>query len=170
MMAKKRARQGLLVAADAKEEVEVRGEEQEQGEEEGRGAAALAANFTSSGTPTTHITFACQIPPPSRRVLPPALCNGPRARILLLSFFTTTTKAKLWMEEGGNDNTLGLKNRMCYAAARGYRYVIEVVDNSKITKTPIMFYKTYLVSQYLQFTDWLVWMDYDLIVKNPHNW
>ena len=23
---------------------------------------------------------------------------------------------------------------------------------------------------YLQFTDWLVWLDYDLIVKNPHNW
>ena len=60
---------------------------------------------------------------------------------------------------------------MCYAASRGYRYVIEVVDNSKIQdKMPIMFYKTYLVSHYLQFTDWLVWMDYDLIVKNPHNW
>ena len=134
-----------------------------EGGADGRGSSSSSSIIVASSS-------ACQIPLPGRRVLPPALCNKPRARILLLSFFTTTTKARLWKEEDGNDNTLGLKNRMCYAAARGYRYVIEVVDNSKITKTPIMFYKTYLVSQYLQFTDWLVWMDYDLIVKNPHNW
>ena len=77
-----------------------------------------------------------------------------------------------------SDNTLGLKNRICYTAARGYKYIIEVVNtnakaNSALPKpldtTPIMFYKPYLVSHYLQFTDWLVWMDYDLIIKNPHN-
>ena len=113
----------------------------------------------------------CKIPLSEQRFLPPALCNKPRTRILLLSFFTTRTKARLWTEKFKNDNTLGLKNRICYATSRGYRYVIEVVDNSKIQNTvPIMFYKTYLVSHYLQFTDWLVWMDYDLIIKNPHNW
>jgi hypothetical protein len=132
------------------------------------GSSGVEALALGGGNGTSN---ACQIPLPSERILPPALCNKPSSRILLLSFFTTTTKARLWKEEDGNDNTLGLKNRMCYAASRGYRYVIEVVDNSKIQdKMPIMFYKTYLVSHYLQFTDWLVWMDYDLIVKNPHNW
>ena len=43
-------------------------------------------------------------------------------------------------------------------------------DGKTTRPVPIMFYKTYLVKQYLQFTDWLVWQDFDLIVKNPHNW
>ena len=62
------------------------------------------------------------------------------------------------------------------------RYAVEVIDNSEegnvgrfqdgmsITAVPVMFYKVYLVKHYLQFTDWLVWQDFDLIVKNPHHW
>ena len=108
--------------------------------------------------------------------LPASLCStdSPPVRILLLSFFTTTQKAENWKQ----DNTLGLKNRICYTAIRGYNYMIEVVDTNMDDSTnpeenmddlPVMYYKPYLVSHYLQFTDWLVWMDYDLIVKNPHN-
>ena len=108
--------------------------------------------------------------------LPAQLCATRRepVRILILSFFTTTTKAGF--HKGNHDNSLGLKNRICYTAARGYSYIIEVVNTNPHNNTgaidsmPIMYYKPYLVSHYLQFTDWLVWMDYDLIVKNPHNW
>ena len=130
----------------------------------------MAPFNSSSNTHDNGTLSSCKIPLPSERILPPALCNKPRLRILLLSFFTTGVKGRLWKDQAANDITLGLKNRMCYAASRDYRYVIEVVDNSNVKGVAIMFYKIYLVSFYLQFTDWLVWMDYDLIVKNPHNW
>ena len=34
----------------------------------------------------------------------------------------------------------------------------------------VQYYKPHLVKQYLELTDWLVFLDYDLIVKHPHNW
>ena len=141
----------------------------------------------------------CQIPLPrlDQHLLPASLCGRRPQRILLLSFFTRTVASAKWMhnkKQKGNTkqkgpgayrpspNLLGFKNRMCFAAARGYRYVVEVIDNRKklddryaidsgnVGSVPIMLYKAYMVKYYLQFTDWLVWQDFDLIVKNPHNW
>ena len=65
-----------------------------------------------------------------KHTVPASLCGRPPVRILLLSFFTTTTNSgKKWADEKKQEKAdappylLGLKNRMCYAAARGYRYV-----------------------------------------------
>jgi len=104
-------------------------------------------------------------PNPSR-YMPSQLCPRAQSRVLMLSFFTMQSHGKLWQ---GNSKAKGVKNRMCYASARGYRYVIEVVDDKKLT-VPVQYYKVYVVQHYLKYADYLVWLDYDLIVKNPHNW
>ena len=108
----------------------------------------------------------CKMKRPEGRQVPETLCPTSRDRILLLSFFTRKSHGKQWKT---NNPLLGVKNRMCYAAARKYNYIVEVMDDSKI-KTAVQFYKLYTVQHYLALTDWLVWLDYDLIVKNPHNW
>ena len=109
----------------------------------------------------------CMVAPPILdRYMPAQLCPKAMTRVMVLSFFTLQSHGKLWKS---NSKAKGVKNRICYTAAKGYRYVIEVVDDKKMT-VPVQFYKVYIVQHYLKHTDYLVWLDYDLIVKNPHNW
>ena len=104
---------------------------------------------------------------PTERKLPSHLCSQKHTRILMLSFFTTGTNLGLW---AGKSKSLGVKNRFCFAAHRDYKYVVEVVPDDLLGDIPPMFYKVFVVKHYLPLTDWLVWLDYDLIVKNPWNW
>ena len=111
-------------------------------------------------------TASCKIRFPPERMLPPKLCPQEATRILLLSFITTSMYAA---QSWHSDPMQLLKNRLCYVALRGYRYVLEVIDTSK-SKVPLKLYKPFLIKHYLSVTDWLVYLDFDFIVTKPHNW
>ena len=88
----------------------------------------------------------CQLAAPNpQRSLPPQLCPHAKTRVLLLSFFTRKSHGTQWTE---TSRTKGVKNRMCFAAARGYRYVVEVVDDAALS-VPVPYYKVYVVQQYV---------------------
>ena len=106
---------------------------------------------------------------PTDRRLPSHLCDEKHTRILMLSFFTKSSATDSFMWKG---KELGVKNRLCFAAKRDYKYIVEVIpgDILRIKDIEPMYYKAFLVKHYLRLTDWLVWLDFDLIVKNPSNW
>ena len=113
--------------------------------------------------------------PPRDRSLPRGACGARDARILLVSFIGTP-RSKPWLAAGGGGFMRLLANRLCFVERRGYVSYLEFFPRSPPARDdsgkPVqaMYYKPYFVRRLLPLADWLVWMDFDLIVTNPHHW
>ena len=115
----------------------------------------------------------CHIKLPRARNLPPKLCDDSEKQSLRVLFVTVTsanvdTKLHVKYLSRGSP-TLALKNRACYVVARGHRYIVDVLDTTKFHGLAPK-YKLHVLKTYLPFTDWLVYLDPNVIVRNPHNW
>ena len=115
----------------------------------------------------------CQIRVPTSRKLPAKLCDASGKQALRVLFLTVTnanidTKLHVKYLSRGSP-TLALKNRACYVVARGHRYILDVVDTKKF-RGHAPKYKLLAIKNYLPFTDWLIYLDPNVIVRNPHNW